>query len=133
MSIGASFGEDAIWRYWIPNVVTLVQAALSPMLASISDVFQARKAVMVVLTTISFVGAAIAPNSGSIFRLIGASLMIGFGLAAAPLSYAVPSEIVPRRWRPLCQALINVAAGLGAITGPLVSECVIVSDMSYPS
>jgi hypothetical protein len=25
--------------------------------------------------------------------------MIGFGLAAAPLSYAVPSEIVPRRWR----------------------------------
>ncbi|CAK1364172.1 unnamed protein product [Cercospora beticola] len=120
VNIGASFGEDEIWRYWIPNVVTLVQAALSPMLASISDVFQARKAVMVVLTTISFVGAAIAPNSGSIFRLIGASLMIGFGLAAAPLSYAVPSEIVPRRWRPLCQALINVAAGLGAITGPLV-------------
>lgn len=75
---------------------------------------------MVGLTTIAFVGAAIAPGSGSIYRLIGASLMIGFGLGAGTLGYAVPSEIVPRRWRPLFQALINVAAGLGAVTGPLV-------------
>ena len=102
------------------QAITLVQAALSPLLASISDVFGARKSLMVGLTTIAFVGAAIAPGSASIFRLIGASVMVGCGLGAGTLGYAVPSEIVPRRWRPLFQALINVAAGLGAVTGPLV-------------
>lgn len=75
---------------------------------------------MVGLTTIAFVGAAIAPGSQSIFRLMGASVMVGCGLGAGTLGYAVPSEIVPRRWRPLFQALINVAAGLGAVTGPFV-------------
>jgi MFS family permease len=154
-NIGAAFPNPE-WQYWIPNAITLVQAALSPLLASISDVFGARKLLMVGLSTIAFVGAAIAPGSGDIYRLIGASLMIGFGLGAATLGYAVPSEIVPRRWRPctlfccssaryrwgekaqaqaqavqadhrpleniVFQALINVAAGLGAVTGPLVSE-----------
>lgn len=54
---------------------------------------------MIVLITLALIGAAIAPGSENIYRLIGASILIGFGLAAAPLSYTVPSEIVPRRWR----------------------------------
>lgn len=49
---------------------------------------------------ISFVGACIAPGSTSIYRLIVANILIGVGFAAVPLAYAVPSEILPRRWRP---------------------------------
>lgn len=97
-NIGLAFA-DSERRYWIVNAATLVQAALGPFFSSISDVFQARKSVIFSLVTLAFVGAAIVPNSDSILRVIGGSIMIGCGLAAAPLSYAVPSEIVPRRWR----------------------------------
>jgi MFS family permease len=49
---------------------------------------------------ISFIGAAIAPGSSNIYRLIVAQILIGFGFATVPLAYCVPSEILPRRWRP---------------------------------
>ena len=92
---------------------------LGPVISSASDAFQARKIILVVSCLISFVGSAIAPGSQSIFRLIAAQTLIGVGFAAVPLAYCVPSEILPRRWRPMAQAGINVAAALGAISGPL--------------
>ncbi|OAL42841.1 MFS general substrate transporter [Pyrenochaeta sp. DS3sAY3a] len=118
-NIGAAFPNPQ-WRYWIVNASTLVQAALGPIFSSISDVFQIRKSVIVCLVTLAFIGAAIIPHSKSIYQVIGGSIMIGFGLTAAPLSYAVPSEIVPRRWRSASQGFINMVGSLGAITGPLV-------------
>jgi MFS family permease len=72
-----------------------------------------------VTCTISFIGAAIAPTANSIYRVIVAQILIGAGFAAVPLSYAIPSEIVPRRWRPVVLAIMNVAAQLGALTGSL--------------
>ena len=85
---------------WIPNAFSLVQAVLCPAISSLSDTFQARKIILVVTCTISFVGAAIAPQSTGIARIISAQVLIGFGFAAVPLAYCVPSEILPRRWRP---------------------------------
>jgi MFS family permease len=73
---------------------------MSPLLAFISDAFQARKLLLVGTTVIAFVGAAIAPGSGNIYRLIAAQTLLGFGFASSALAYAVPSEILPRKWRP---------------------------------
>lgn len=89
-------------------------------MSSVSDVFQARKPLLVGSCLISFVGSAIAPGSHSLGRLIAAQVLIGFGFAAVPLAYAVPSEVLPRKWRPLVQAAMNIAAALGAISGPLI-------------
>lgn len=85
---------------WVPNSLSLVQAVVCPLISSASDTFQARKLLLVVSSLISFIGAAIAPGSQSIYRLIVAQTLIGFGFAAVPLAYCVPSEILPRRWRP---------------------------------
>ena len=85
---------------WVPNSLSLVQAVISPLISSISDTFQARKLLLVGTSIISFIGAAIAPGSHDIYRLIVAQILIGFGFAAVPLAYCVPSEILPRRWRP---------------------------------
>jgi MFS family permease len=78
----------------------MVQAVLAPLIASLSDTFQARKAFLVGPAIISFIGCAIAPGSSSIYRLIAAQVLIGFGFATVPLAYSVPSDILPRRWRP---------------------------------
>ena len=51
-------------------------------------------------SSIAIIGSAVAPGSTDIHRLIACQVLIGFGVAMAPLSYAIPSEIVPRKWRP---------------------------------
>lgn len=98
---------------WIPNSVLFVQAVLCSILSLTSDLFQARKTILVICTTIAFVGAAIAPGSKSIARLLVAQILIGFGLAQIPLTFAVPSEILPRKWRPskLCTSWAGKVSG----------------------
>lgn len=126
---------------WIPNSMSLVQAALGPLWSSASDAFQARKAILVGTATVSFIGCCIAPGSTDIYRLIAAQTLIGFCFSAAPITYCIPSEVVPRRWRPrkytptksfqtllanggtmdaVAQAFLNLGSISGSITGPLV-------------
>jgi MFS family permease len=85
---------------WIVVVLSLVQAVVGPIISTASDTFQARKPLLLGSSSVSFVGACIAPGSTSLYRLVGASVLIGIGFASVPLAYAVPSEILPRRWRP---------------------------------
>ncbi len=54
---------------------------------------------MVASCIISFIGSGIAPGSENIYRLIASQTLIGVGFAAVPITYVVPSEILPRRWR----------------------------------
>lgn len=85
--------HDPLSQTWIPSVFSLVQAVLSPLIASASDTFQARKTLLVVLTVVSFVGAAIAPGATSVAQVIAAQFLMGFGFASTALAYSVPSEI----------------------------------------
>ncbi|KAB5576271.1 putative siderophore iron transporter [Coniochaeta sp. 2T2.1] len=105
---------------WVPNALSLVQAVLGPIVASASDTFQARKPLLIGLTVISFIGCAIAPGSKSIYRLIAAQALIGVGYSSTPLAYSVPAEMIPRKWRPLAQSAVNMAAALASITAPLI-------------
>jgi MFS family permease len=98
-NIGESLDASAS-QSWVPNVLMLVQASLGPLVSAASDTFQARKSILLVACVFAFVGAAIAPGSRSIARLISAQILIGAGFASAGISYSIPSEILPRRWRP---------------------------------
>ncbi|KAL7003904.1 hypothetical protein EMMF5_006555 [Cystobasidiomycetes sp. EMM_F5] len=95
------------------------------MQAFASDTFQARKVLLLVPCAISVIGCAIAPGASSIYRIIVAQMLIGFGFACVPLAYSIPSEVLPRRWRPLAQSVMNAAASLGAIIGPLTAGALV--------
>lgn len=110
---------------WVPNALSLVQAVGGPIIAFASDTFQARKTMLWTTCTVSFIGAAIAPGAKDIYRVIVAQVLIGVGFAAVPLAYSIPSEILPRRWRPLTQAGINLAAGLAAVSGPAIAGALV--------
>ena len=69
-----------------------IESLISPK-SFASDTFQARKVILIGTCTVSFIGAAIAPNATDIYRVIGAQIMIGVGFAAVPLAYAIPSEV----------------------------------------
>lgn len=103
--IGADLGNPAA-QTWIVNAMSLVQAVLGPLIASASDVFQVRKPILVASCLLALIGSGIAPGSTNIYRLIGAQALLGVGLSAVPLSYVVPSEILPRRWRPSKKLLL---------------------------
>jgi MFS family permease len=92
----------------VPNALALVQAVIGPVISSVSDTFQVRKPILVASCAVALIGLGIAPGSTSINRLIGAQALIGVGLAALPLGYVVPSEILPRRWRPSNNSLYYV-------------------------
>ncbi len=70
-------------------------AVLGPVISFASDAFQARKTLLVGCCLVAAVGAGIPPGAKSMGRLIAAQTLVGFGFAAIPLGYAVPSEIVP--------------------------------------
>ncbi|KEF63228.1 uncharacterized protein A1O9_01205 [Exophiala aquamarina CBS 119918] len=118
-SIGADLKAPQT-QVWIVTVLPIVQAALGPIVSSASDLFQARKALLVCCCTISFIGSAIAPRATSVYQVIAAQTLIGFGFATVPLAYCVPSEIVPNKWRPMTQAVMNIAACLGAMVAPVI-------------
>ncbi|GAB1742854.1 hypothetical protein NU219Hw_g8561t1 [Hortaea werneckii] len=118
-AIGKDLKGESI-QTWVPNALSLVQAILCPVIANASDVFQARKTILVGTCLLSFIGAAIAPNASNMSRIIAAQVLIGFGFASVPLAYCVPSEILPRRWRPFVQAGVNLAGALGACAAPLI-------------
>ncbi|OQU97009.1 hypothetical protein CLAIMM_03014 [Cladophialophora immunda] len=104
---------------WIPTPLSLLQAVISPLISSVADKFQVRKPLLMSCVILPFIGSAIAPGSSNIYRVIVAQIFIGFGLALVPLSYCISSEIVPRRWRPISQAIINFAAAIGACLAPI--------------
>lgn len=80
--------------------MTVPQAVLAPVVASAADTFQVRKWLIVGLQIIGVIGAAIAPGSSSIYRVIAAQTLLGFALVSYPLTNCIPSEILPRKWRP---------------------------------
>ncbi|KAK5312453.1 hypothetical protein LTR93_011324 [Exophiala xenobiotica] len=105
---------------WIANVLTFVSAWLGPVLSSASDTFQVRKSVVVATCFLGAIGAGIAPGSHGTGRLIAAQTLIGFGFASMPLAYAIPGEILPRKWRAMISTFVNASAVLGATIGPLI-------------
>ncbi|OAL54691.1 putative siderophore iron transporter [Pyrenochaeta sp. DS3sAY3a] len=113
---------------WIPNAPNLVCGAIGPVLSSASDIFQARKNILLVGCAMGIIGCAIVPGSSSIARVIAGQTIKGFGYATTPMLYAIPSEILPNKWRPIAQAIINIAAACASISGPLAIGALVKAD-----
>ncbi|KAF2008792.1 putative siderophore iron transporter [Aaosphaeria arxii CBS 175.79] len=126
--IGSSLGSTE-HQAWIINAPNLVCAAVGPILSSASDIFQARKHILLGGCAMGVIGCAIVPGSKDIYRVIAGQTIVGFGYATTPLLYAIPSEILPKKWRPIAQAIVNVAAAIASITGPLAIGALTRRDM----
>lgn len=96
----ASFPNGPANQAWVVTALVIVQAVFCNALSQYSDLFQARKALLVGGTTIAFVGATLAPGAQTIGRLIAAQALIGGAFAIQALTFVVPSEILPTKWRP---------------------------------
>ena len=91
-----------------------MQSALSPMVGRLSDVVD-RKYMATIPPLIAFVGAVISAKATSMQMLVGGGILIGVTLPTIAIVQAIPSEVLPLKYR----ALANGFAFLGGAVGGL--------------
>ena len=104
-------GEPAL-AGWIIQGPLLMQAVLSPIVGRLSDILD-RKYLAAIPPLIAFAGAVISAKATDMNMLIGGGILIGVTLSTISIVQAIPSEILPLKYRPLAQGF----AGMGGTVG----------------
>jgi MFS family permease len=89
-----------------------MQSVLSPIVGRLSDVLD-RKYLAAIPPLIAFVGAVVSAKATSMSMLIGGGILIGVTLSTISIVQAIPSEVLPLKYR----ALANGFAFLGGAVG----------------
>ena len=117
-SISERFGAPTE-GVWFSSALNILTVALGPPVSQAAD-FWGRKWFVVVLAGAGFVGAVIVSRAHSIGMVIAGFTIIGLSFGCQPILFAVVSEVLPRKFRPLAQASINIVSGTGAFVGVLM-------------
>ncbi|KAI5861128.1 MFS general substrate transporter [Durotheca rogersii] len=99
---------------WIIQGPLLMQSVLSPVLGRLSDVLD-RKYVATIPPLIALVGAVISARAASMSDLAGGSILIGATLCTVSVIHAIPSEILPLKYRALANGILGVAASCSGL------------------
>ncbi|KAJ7494520.1 hypothetical protein B0H11DRAFT_2005057 [Mycena galericulata] len=97
-----------------------MQSVLSPVIGRLSDVLD-RKYLAGIPPLIAFAGAVMSARAQSMPVLIGGGLLIGTTLSTIAIVQAIPSEILPLKYRALANGYAFLAGTFGALVGILGS------------
>ncbi|KAJ6622019.1 major facilitator superfamily domain-containing protein [Mycena sp. CBHHK59/15] len=112
-------GEPAI-AGWVIQGPLLMQSVLSPVVGRLSDVLD-RKYLAGIPPLIAFVGSVMSAKAQSMAILIGGGVLIGATLSTIAIVQAIPSEILPLKYRALANGFAFLAGSFGALVGVLGS------------
>ncbi|KAK4935167.1 hypothetical protein LTR10_023730 [Elasticomyces elasticus] len=112
-------GDGAI-AGWIIQGPLLMQSVLSPIVGRLSDVLD-RKYLAAIPPLIAFVGAVISAKATSMSMLIGGGILIGVTLSTISIVQAIPSEVLPLKYRALANGFAFLAGAIGGLVGVLGS------------
>ncbi|KAI5450883.1 hypothetical protein NCC49_002624 [Naganishia albida] len=99
---------------WLSQSVAVCTAVLSPIFSRGSDLF-GRKYFLVGACTAGFVGDLIVSRANTMNMAIAGAAISGISYGAQPLAFAIPSEVVHRRYRVHANLFANVAGGMGSV------------------
>lgn len=91
-----------------------MQSVLSPIIGRLSDVLD-RKWLAIILTCISFIGAVVSAKAQSMSVLIGGGILVGCTLSTIAIVQAIPSEVLPLKYRAIANGFAGIAGGLGGV------------------
>ncbi|KAJ7600789.1 major facilitator superfamily domain-containing protein [Mycena floridula] len=111
---------DASIAGWIIQGPLLIQSVMSPVVGRLSDVLD-RKYLAGIPPIIAFVGAVMSAKAQSMAILIGGGILIGTTLSTISIVQAIPSEILPLKYRALANGLAFLAGSFGSLVGTLGS------------
>ncbi|KAK5630332.1 hypothetical protein RRF57_006047 [Xylaria bambusicola] len=109
---------DAPIAGWIIQGPLLIQSVLSPIVGRLSDVLD-RKYLAAIPPLIAFVGAVVSATAKSMSVLIGGGVLIGTTLSTISIVQAIPSEILPLKFRALANGFAFVGGAVGGLIGAL--------------
>jgi MFS family permease len=95
-----------------------MQSVLSPIVGRLSDVLN-RKYLAAVPPLIAFVGSIISAKATSMSMLIGGGILIGTTLSTIAIVQAIPSEILPLKYRALANGFSFMGGAIGGLLVPL--------------
>lgn len=99
-----------------------MQSVLSPIVGRLSDVLD-RKYLASVPPLIAFVGAIISAKATNMSMLIGGGILIGTTLSTISIVQAIPSEILPLKYRALANGFSFMGGAVGGLSVNLGSYC----------
>ncbi|AEO65543.1 b6246144-b555-4864-ba49-ca1a76f0f3a2 [Thermothielavioides terrestris] len=101
---------------WVIQGPLLMQSVLSPIVGRLSDVLD-RKMLAAVPPLIAFAGAVVSARATNMNMLIGGGILIGTTLSTISIVQAIPSEILPLKYRALANGFAFVGGAVGGIVG----------------
>ncbi|KAJ5751891.1 hypothetical protein N7520_008808 [Penicillium odoratum] len=109
---------------WLNQAVAILTCVLGPPVSQAAD-YWGRKWFIVILTLLGVIGSIIVSRATFMGMAIAGEVVGGLSYGAQPLLYAVSSEIVARRYRPLAQAGMNITLALAGLFALLVGSTLI--------
>ncbi|KAH6974718.1 putative siderophore iron transporter [Ilyonectria destructans] len=114
----ALFG-DSSKSVWFSSIISIYALALIPMVGQAADYF-GRKWITVGLSVMAVVGPLVISRAQNMGTVIAGFNLLGPAMSAQATMYAIPSEIVPRRYRAIVQTVVNMSTGSGAVIAIMV-------------
>ncbi|RYO87742.1 hypothetical protein DL762_004135 [Monosporascus cannonballus] len=109
---------DAVLSGWVIQGPLLVQAALAPVVGRLSDVLD-RKALATGPPLVALAGAVVCATAASMSVLIAGGLLVGTTLATISVVQAIPSEILPLKFRALANGFAFAGGAVGGLIGSI--------------
>lgn len=104
---------------WLTACLTIPSVVLGPIIAQMAD-YWGRRWPLVISSLFGAVGCVIASRADNYNMVLGGLTVTGLEFGVLPLLHAVPSEILPRRWRAPAQAAVMIANSFGLILGLVI-------------
>ncbi|KAL3461855.1 major facilitator superfamily domain-containing protein [Aspergillus heterothallicus] len=119
-AISRDLGGTATEAFWAATSYLLTYAVLQPVVASVSDVFGRRSSlfVSVLLFTIGSLIACLAKNFACL--LAGRTIQGIGGGGVMVLVLVIATDMIPLRYLPKYQGIVQIAWAIGTMSGPLI-------------
>ncbi|KAF5257234.1 hypothetical protein FOXYS1_12253 [Fusarium oxysporum] len=101
---------------WLPQSNAIVTLVFMTPITQLADLW-GRRLPLLLASSAACIGSIIVSRSTTMGMALAGNVIASCSFASAPLLFAVASEIVPRRYRPISQAGIN---GMFSLTGIIV-------------
>lgn len=103
---------------WLSTSLNIGAAALNPTLSQAAD-YWGRRWILVGTTTSGLVGAIIVSRAQNIATVIAGFCLMAVMFGGQAATFAVVGEVLPRKYRALGHASLNVSQGVAGIAGVL--------------
>jgi MFS family permease len=109
---------------WLSSSLNVASAALNPILSQAVD-YWGRKWILVATTTSGLVGAIIVSRAQDIATVLVGFCLIAIMFGGQAASFAVVGEILPRKYRAIGQASLNISQCVAGISGVLFAGALV--------